>query len=112
MCKRTAIKAALCIIVAIASTPVLADQLWSNGTDRPTGDVWLSRGETPYPPLHATAPTSADDLDSPRGDGLLPSERFDRDGTTSPSQITLDIVLTMRRPHKAGRRHRAVRSCR
>jgi hypothetical protein len=112
MDKRNAIKAALCVIAAIASTSAVAAQYWPNAADRPARDVWLSRGEPAAAPLHATAPETPDDLGPPPGGVFPPADKVDREGMTPPLEIKLDIVLTMRRPHKAGRRHRAVRSCR
>jgi hypothetical protein len=110
MDKRTAIKAALCVVAAIASTSTCAERLWPN--TRPAGDVCLSRGELSDAPLRAIAPGTPDDLDSPPGNGLLPTDRVDPEGKAPPSQIKLNITLTMRRPHMTAGRRRAHRSCR
>jgi len=112
MDKFTAVKAALCIMAVIASTSAFAEQLRSNVADGPTGDVRLSRGELSDAPLHAIAPGTPDDLDSPPGNGLLPTDRVDPEGKAPPSQIKLNITLTMRRPHMTAGRRRAHRSCR
>jgi hypothetical protein len=112
MGKRNAIKAALCIIAAVASTSAVAGQYLPNADDRPSGDVWLSRGEPGEAPLRATAPEAPDNFDPPPGGVFPPAVKIDREGMTPPSEIKFDIILTMRRPHKSGRRHRAVRSCR
>ena len=110
MDKFTAVKAALCIMAVIASTSAFAERLWLN--TRPAGDVCLSRGELSDAPLHAIAPGTPDDLDSPPGNGLLPTDRVDPEGKAPPSQIKLNITLTMRRPRIAhGGRH-AHRGCR
>src|SRR5882672_1981153 len=110
MDKFTAIKAALCVVAAIASTSAFAERLWPN--TRPTGDMWLSRGELSDAPLRATAPGIPDDLDSPPGNGFLPADKAGPEGKAPPSQIKLDIILTMRRPRIAATRHRAHRGCR
>jgi len=112
MDKLTAIKAGLCIIAAIASTSAFAEQLRSNVADGPTGDVRLSRGELSDAPLRATAPGIPDDLDSRPGNGVLPADKAGPEGKAPPSQIKLDIILTMRRPRIAAGRHRAHRGCR
>jgi hypothetical protein len=110
MDKFTAVKAALCIMAVIASTSAFAERLWLN--TRPAGDVCLSRGELSGAPLRATAPGIPDDLDSPPGDGFLPADKAGPEGKAPPSQIKLDIILTMRRPRIAAGRHRAHRGCR
>jgi hypothetical protein len=50
MGKFTAIKAALCVVAAIASTSAFAERLWPN--TRPTGDMCLSGGELSDAPLN------------------------------------------------------------
>jgi hypothetical protein len=110
MDKFTAVKAALCIMAVIASTSAFAERLWLN--TRPAGDVCLSRGELSDAPLRATAPGIPDDLDSPSGNGSLPADKAGPEGKAPPSQIKLDIILTMRRPRIAAGRHRAHRGCR
>ena len=110
MDKFTAVKAALCIMAVIASTSAFAERRWPN--TRPTGDVCLSRGELSGAPLRATASGIPDDVDSPPGNGLLPTDRVDPEGKAPPSQIKLNITLTMRRPHMTAGRRRAHRSCR
>ena len=109
---RTAIKAALCIIAAIASASAFAEQFSPNVDDRPTGDVWLNRGEPADAPLPATAPRIPDDLDPPRGNGFLPADKVDREGKAPPSEIKVDIILTMRGSRNAAGRHRVHRRCR
>src|SRR5260370_12093614 len=108
MDKRTAVKAALCVMAVIALTSAFAERLWPN--TRPTGDVCLSRGELSGAPLRATAPGIPDDLDSPPGNGSLPADKAGPEGKAPPSQIKLDIILTMRRPRIAAGRHRAHRA--
>jgi hypothetical protein len=108
MDKFTAVKAALCIMAAVASTSAFAARLWLN--TRPTGDMCLSRGELSGAP--ATAPGIPDDLDSSPGNGALPADKAGPEGKAPPSQIKLNIILTMRRPRIAAGRHRAHRGCR
>ena len=110
MDKFTAVKAALCIMAVIASTSAFAERLWLN--TRPAGDVCLSRGELSVAPLRATAPGIPGDLDSPPGNGSLPADKAGPEGKAPPSQIKLDIILTMRRPRIAAGRHRAHHGCR
>jgi hypothetical protein len=108
MDKLTAIKAALCIIAAIASTSTFAERLWPNTAERPTNN--MCRGEPSDAPLHAT--TQPDDLEPPPGTVFVPADKVDPDGKAPPSEIKLNITLTMRRPRIAhGRRH-AHRGCR
>ena len=111
MDRRTAIKAALCIIAAVASTSAFAGQLRPSVDGRRIGDVRLSRGELSDAPLHATAPGTPDDFD-PRPENVLPTDKLQRERKAPPSEIKLDITLTMRRPRIAGGRHRVHRRCR
>ncbi len=110
MDKLTAVKAALCVVAVIASTSAFAERLWPN--TRPAGDMCLSGGELSDAPLRATAPGISDDLDSPPGNGFLPADKVGPEGKAPPSQIKLNITLTMRRPHMTAGRRRAHRSCR
>jgi hypothetical protein len=112
MDKLAAVKAALCIVAAIASTSAFAERLRPNMANRTTGEAELSRGELSDAPLHAIEPGTPDDLDSPPGNRLLPTDRVDPEGKAPPSQIKLNITLTMRRPHMTAGRRRAHRSCR
>jgi hypothetical protein len=108
MNKRSAIKAALCVIAAIASTSVFAELFWPNTAERPPNNV--CQGEPSDAPLHAT--TQPDDLEPPPGTVFVPADKVDREGKAPPSEIKLNITLTMRRPRLArGGRH-AHRNCR
>ena len=108
MNKRTAIKAALCVIAAIASTSAFAERLWPNTAEGPKNN--MCRGEPSEVPLGAT--TQPDDLEPPPGTVFALADKVDRDGKAPPSEIKLNITLTMRRPRLAhGRRH-AHRGCR
>ncbi len=49
MNKRTAIKAALCVIAAIASTSAFAERFWPNTAERSTNN--MCRGEPSDAPL-------------------------------------------------------------
>jgi hypothetical protein len=113
MDKRTAIKVALCILAAVASTSAVSEPLGPSAAETPTGDVWPSHAEKTYAPLRATAPRTADVLDAPPGNVFLPTDEVGRDGKkTSPSEIKLDITLTIRCPHAAAGKYHALRICR
>ena len=108
MNKRTAIKAALCVVAAIASTSAFAERFWPNTAERPTNN--MCGGGPSEVPLRAT--TQPDDLEPPPGTVFVPADKVDRDGKAPPSEIKLNITLTMRRPRLArGGRH-AHRGCR
>ena len=110
MAKRTAIKAALFIIAAVASTSAASEQLRTNTAEKPTGDVWPSPAEQTHAPLRATAPRTADDLDSHPANVLLPANQVGCDEKKRPpSEIKLDVTLTMRRPHAAAGKHHGLR---
>ena len=112
MNKRTAIMAALCVIAALPSTSAVSQQL-RQSLERPTGDVWPNGGEEIRTELRPAAPFNADDLGPLPGNGVLPTEEFGREfNKTWPSQIKLDITLTVRRSHTADTRHHSIRSCR
>jgi hypothetical protein len=108
MDKLTAIKGALCIIAAFVSTAASGDQLGPNANDKPVEGIQLSRGELGNVPPHMTAPGISDAFDPP-SESALPAVKLDE---VRPSKFKLEISLTMRRLHVAGRRHRAHRSCR
>jgi hypothetical protein len=79
------------------------------------GTAWALQGLWAAPsgaPLRATAPGIPDDVDSPLGNGSLPADKAGPEGKAPPSQVKLDIILTMRRPRIAAGRHRAHRGCR
>src|SRR5258708_3920241 len=100
MNRRTAIKVALCVIAAIASTWAFAERFWPNTAERPTNN--MCRGEPSDAPLRAT--TQPDDPEPPPGTMFVPE--LDREGKAPPSEIKLNITLTMRRPRIVhGRRH-------
>jgi len=112
MNKRTAIIAALCVIAAAASTSARSQQ-FRQSLEMPTGDVWPSGGEEIRTPLRPAAPFNADDLGPLPGNGVVPTEELGRElNKTWPSQIKLDITLTVRRTHTADTRHHSIRSCR
>ena len=110
---RIAIKAALWIIAAIVSTPAASEHLWSNEADKPTGDVWPSHeNPTPAPP-RSTIPRKSNDLDPPVGSiSLSPNDVAPQGKSAPPSEIKLDINLTIRRPHATSGTRRSHRSCR
>src|SRR5260370_456934 len=81
-------------------------------TTRRGVEVCVSGGELRGAPWRAPAPGIPDDLDPPRGKGSLPADKAGPEGKAPPSQIKLDIILTMRRPRIAAGRHRAHRGCR
>jgi hypothetical protein len=111
MNKRTAIIAALCVILAAASAPARSQQL-RESRQEPTGDVWPIGGEETRTPLRPAAPFNADDLGPLPGNGIAPPEEVVRERErTSPSRIKLDVTLTLLRPHATRGRHRCVRSC-
>jgi hypothetical protein len=112
MNKRTAIIAALCVIVAVLSTSAVSQQLRQN-LERPTGDVWPNGDEEIRTPLRPAAPFNADDLGPLPGNGIAAPEEVGRERErTSPSRIKLDVTLTVRRSHTADTRHHSIRSCR
>jgi hypothetical protein len=112
MNKRTAIIAALCVIAAAASTSTRSQQL-RQSRELPTGDVWPTGGEETRTPSRPATPFNADDLGPLPGNGVMPTEEFGRErDKTLPSQIKLDITLTMRRTHMVDKRHPSIRSCR
>jgi hypothetical protein len=112
MNKRTAIIAALCVIAAVPSTSVVSQQLHQS-LEKPTGDVWPNGGEEIRTPLRPAAPFNADDLGPLPGNVVVSTEELGRErDKTLPSQIKLDITLTMRRTHMADKWHRSIRSCR
>jgi len=112
MNKRTAIIAALCVIVAAASTSARSQQL-RQSRELPTGAVWPIGGEETRTPSRRATPFNADDLGPLPGNVVVPTEEFGRErNRTSPSQIKLDITLTMRRIHMSDKRHHSIRSCR
>jgi hypothetical protein len=112
MNKRTAIIAALCVVLAAASAPALSQQL-RQSRQQPTGDVWPNGGEETRTPLRPAAPFNADDLGPLPGNGIAAPEEVGRERErTSPSRIKLDVTLTVRRSHTADTRHHSIRSCR
>ena len=112
MNKRTAIIAALCVIVAAASTSARSQQL-RQSRELPTGDVWPIGGEETRTPSRPATPFNADDLGPLPGNGIAPPEEIGRERErTSPSRIKVDVTLTLLRPHATRGRHRCVRSCR
>jgi hypothetical protein len=112
MNKRTAILAALCVISAVPSTSAVSQQLHQS-LEKPTGDVWPNGGEEIRTQLRPAAPFNADDLGPRPGSSVVPTEELERElNKTWPSQIKLDITLTMRRTHPADTRHHSIRSCR
>jgi len=110
MNKRTAIIAALCVIVAAASAAARSQQL-RQSRELPTGDVWPIGGEETRTPLRPAAPFNADDLGPLPGNVVVPTEGLARNKTL-PSQIKVEITLTMPRTHTADKRHHSIRSCR
>jgi len=112
MNKHTAIIAALCVIAAVPSTSAVSQQL-RQSLEKPTGDVWPNGGEEIRMPLRPAAPFNADDLGPLPGNVVVPTEGLGRERQkTSPSQIKVDITLTMRPIHVAGGRHRSIHRCR
>jgi len=112
MNKRTAIVAALCVLAALLSTSAVSQQL-RQSLEKPTGDVWPNGGEETRTSLRPAASFNADDLGPLPGNAIAPTEEVGREPKkTSPSQIKLDITLTMRPIHVAIGRHRSIRSCR
>jgi len=111
MNKRTPIIAALCVILAAASAPARSQQL-RESRQQPTGDVWPNGGEETRTSLRPAASFNADDL-GPLPGNVVPTEELGREHKkTSPSQIKLDITLTVRRTHTTDTRHHSIRSCR
>jgi len=109
---RTAIIAALCVIAAVPSTSAVSQQL-RQSLERPTGDVWPNGGEESRTSLRPATPFNADDLGPLPGKAIAPTEEVGRElNKIWPSQIKLDITLTVRRTHTADTRHHSIRSCR
>ena len=108
---RIAIKAALWIIAAIASTPAASEHLWSNAADKPTGDVWPNHEDPTFAPPRATVPRRSNDLDPPVGSiSLSPDAVAPQGKTAPPSEIKLDVTLTMRCPRATSGTRRSHRS--
>jgi hypothetical protein len=112
MNKRTAIIAALCVILAAVSAPTRSQQL-RESRQQPTGDVWPNASEETRTPLRPATSFNADDLGPLPGSAVAPTEEVGREPQkTSPSRIEVDITLTMGPIHVASGRHRSFRSCR
>jgi hypothetical protein len=112
MDKRTVIKAALCIVAAVASTSAVSGQLRPNLAESPTGDVWPTPGEQTRAPRRAAPPIGADDLGPLPGNVILQNDEVRPEEMKTPLwKIKVDITLTMRRPQAAAGTHRSHRSC-
>jgi hypothetical protein len=104
----TAIKAALWVIAAIASTPAASEHFLPDAAEMPTGDVWPSQvGQTPAP-SRSTVPTTSKEIDPPAGS--IPHEVAPQGKKAPPWEIKLDITLTMKRPHATTATRRSRRS--
>jgi hypothetical protein len=104
----TAIKAALWVIAAIASTPAASEHLLQDAAEMPTGDVWPSHVGQTSAPSRATVPTTSNELDPPAGN--IPHEVAPQGKKAPPWEIKLDITLTMKRPHATTGTRRSRRS--
>jgi hypothetical protein len=109
---RIGVQAALSAIALLTCLPTFTGHRPSDGTELPTGDVWITQAERIFVPHEALTPLTTEKVDVPLGDTLfVPSTSIPNSVNGKSSDIKVNIFLTLRhsemsRPGKRALRYR------